>query len=335
MIRVAINGFGRVGRAFFRLSINDPEIQVIAINDCVEIKELAYLLKYDSIHGKFCYEVDIADDNLLVDDRQIKVFRGNSLKAFPWRSLGVDVVVEATGVMRTSSLSRRHLLAGAKKVLITAIPIKKLLGNIPIFLYGVNEKKYRGEKVISAASCSANCAAPVLKVLNDELSVQGGILTAVHAYTRDQSILDAPHYSDLRRGRAAALNIVPSRSEAARVVSELVPGLKGKLMGSTIRVPVADGSLMNIICKVKKAVDVREVNEIIKKSAEAENIRIIEYSTEPLVSRDIVNNTHSAIFDSLLTCVMPPSFIKLTIWFDHEWGYASRLIDIVKHICTN
>ena len=332
IIRVAINGFGRVGRAFFRLSINDPDIQVIAINDCVAIEELAYLLKYDSVHGKFCYQAGIADGHLLVGNRQIKVFNNNCLKTLPWKKLDVDVVVEATGTMKTFSRARTHLSAKAKKVLITAIPKKERSGNIPMFLYGVNETNYCGEKIISAASCSANCAAPVLKVLNDALSIQYGDLTAVHAYTKDQKILDAAHQNDLRRGRAAALNIVPSKSGAARVVSGLVPDLKGKLMGSTIRVPTADGSLMNIICKVEKTVEAKEVNEIIKNSAETENRRIIEYSTEPLVSRDIVNNTNSAIFDSLSTCVMQPSFLRVFVWYDHEWGYAARLIDIVKHI---
>lgn len=333
MIRVAINGFGRVGRAFFRLSANDPEIQVIAINDRVGIKELAYLLKYDSVHGNFSCEVEFSGDNLSVDNKQIKVLRNDGLKGLPWKKLDIDVVIEATGNVRTLSLAKKHISAGAEKVLITATSIKEMFGSIPMFLYGVNENTYQGEKVISAASCSANCAAPVLKVLNEALSVQYGTMTAIHAYTMDQRLLDSAHEGDLRRGRAAALNIVPSASNAAKVVSELVPGLKGKLMGSTIRVPTADGSLMDIICKVEKSAEAGEVNEIIKKSAETEYRGIIEYSADPLVSRDIVNNTNSAILDSLSTRVMSPSFLKVAVWFDHEWGYAARLIDIAKYIC--
>ena len=332
VIRVAINGFGRVGRVFFRLSVHDPEIEVVAINDCVGIGELLYLLKYDSVHGRFEGEAKIDGQELVVNDRHIKVFKNNSLKSLPWKRLDVDVVIEATGVMRTLSLARRHLSAKAKKVVITANPRKQLLGSIPMFLFGVNEQEYGGEKVVSAGSCSANCAAPVLKVLHDALSVQCATLTAVHAYTMNQRILDSAHSRDVRRGRAAALNIVPSASDAAQIVSELVPGLVGKLMGSTIRVPTPDGSLMEIVCKVEKSVGAKEVNEILKTAAKSEYRGIIEYSTDPLVSRDIVNNPHSAIVDSLMTRVLPPSFIKLSLWFDHEWGYAARLIDMVKHV---
>ncbi len=332
MIRVAINGLGRIGRAFFRLSVSDPEIQVIAVNDRVGIKELAYLLKYDSIHGRFSNSVETTGDGLIVDDKPIRVLRNDHIKGLPWKKLDIDFVIEATGRVRTLPLARQHIKAGAKKVLITAIPKKESSRSIPMFIYGVNEKTYSGEPVISGSSCSAVCAAPVLRVLNAELAVRYGTLTAVHAYTMNQRLLDSAHSSDLRRGRAAALNIVPSASEAASVVSELVPGLEGKLMGSTIRVPTADGSLMDILCKVEKSVDASEVNEILRESAENESRSTVEYTTEPLVSRDIVNNCNSAIIDSLSTYVMQSSCVRVAAWYDHEWGYAARLMDIVKYI---
>ncbi len=332
MIRVAINGFGRVGRAFFRLSAHDPDIEVVAVHDRFEAEELAYLLKYDSVHGKFPGEVDCADDALVVGGKTVQVCKSKRFRRLPWNKMKVDVVVEATGGVRTVRSARRHLSAGAKKVLITRIPKKETRGTIPMFLFGVNEEHYHGERIVSGASCSANCAAPILKVLHEALSVRYGTMTAVHAYTMDQRILDSGHKGDLRRGRAAALNIVPSASKAARVVSQLVPGLDGKLMGSTIRVPTADGSLMNIVCRVEKPVNIAEVNEILKHAAETGYYGILEYSAEPLVSRDTVNNPHSAIIDSLSTRILPPSFLRVVAWYDHEWGYAARLVDLVKHM---
>ena len=334
MIKVAINGFGRIGRAFFRQVIDSTAIEVAAINDRADVNGLTYLLQYDSIHGKLAKRIEVTEGAIAIDGRQTVALCQTRKKGLPWKKLGIDVVLEATGGARTLSGAKKHLSSGAAKVLVTANPKKELIGSMPRYIWGVNDGIYQGEKVVSASSCSAVCAAPVVKLVHDAFNIEYATLTAVHAYTKDQRLLDSVHPADLRRGRAAALNIVPSDSDAASVISELIPGLEDKLMGSTIRIPVADGSLIELICKVRQPVTVETVNRLLRESADGDNRHILNYSDEPLVSRDIVGDPHAAIIDSLSTRVVRPSLVRIVHWYDHEWGYAARLIDTVKLMCS-
>lgn len=332
MIRVAINGLGRVGRAIVRLAADDPDLQIVAVNDLVRGDNLAYLLKFDSVHGRCEHEVECRGDRITIGDREIRVLNIKNQWLLPWRSLKVDVVIDATGRSRTRRKLIRHRLAGAKKVVITANPEERDRARIPVVIFGINEGSYDGEAIVSASSCSANCAGPIVRVLHESFTLESCFLTAVHAYTRDQELLDGSHRRDRRRGRAAPRNIVPSASDAAYVISESVPGLKGCLSGMTMRVPVPDGSLMNIVCRTERPVHTEAVNGLVKAMAEGEMSRILAYSEEPLVSKDVVNDTHSAIFDSLLTRVISPSEVRVVCWQDHEWGYAARVLDLVKLI---
>ena len=315
-----------------RLATEDKDLRVVAVNDLVSVENLGMLLSFDSIHGKFNHHVETHGTKLVIDGRETKVFSRRNPVMLPWRRLKVDAVIEATGRFRSARTAGLHRLAGAKKVVITANPFNRPNKKIPIIIYGVNEGSYTGESVISASSCSANCAGPIVKVLHDNYGIQSGFLTAIHAYTRDQAILDAGHPRDFRRGRAAACNIVPSKSDAASIISECVPGIEGKIDGMTIRVPVPDGSLMNIICKVEKPASKEAINALVKEKVVTELTNILAFSEEPLVSKDVVNDTHSAVFDSFLTLTMFDSEVQVFCWFDHEWGYAARVLDLVKLI---
>ncbi len=332
MVRVAINGFGRVGRAYFRLAHGNPSIKIVAINDLASIENLAYLLKYDSVHGRFGADITTTTNSILVNGHSTHVYNGiPSLRA--WKKLNIDLVIEATGSIRSyNKASFLHLWRGAKKVLITANPRNAGNKTIPAYVYGVNDQEYLGERIISAASCSTNCAAPVLRCLLDRFDIKSVNLTAIHAYTKNQTLLDSGHKTDMRRGRAAALNIVPSASDAAEKVAHIIPVLRDRIMGSTVRVPVADGSLMVMAVKINSKTTVQEVNELLRYAATDTYKGIIEYSTSMLVSRDTVNNTSSAIIDSLATGVLSSSLINILAWYDHEWGYAARLIDLTNGI---
>ncbi|NPA13443.1 MAG: type I glyceraldehyde-3-phosphate dehydrogenase [Aquificae bacterium] len=325
-MKVAINGFGRIGRNFFRACADNPDIQIVGINDLTDAYTLAHLLKYDSVHGRFNKPVEAKEDAIVVDGKEIKITAIKDPAQLPWKDLEVDIVIEATGVFRDREGAGKHLQAGAKKVIISAP------GKNPDFtvVLGVNEDKYdpANHHIVSNASCTTNCLAPVAKILNDEFGIVKGYMITVHAYTNDQRILDLPH-KDLRRARAAAVNIIPTTTGAAKAVGEVLPELKGKLDGTARRVPVADGSLIDLTVVVERETTEEEVNRKVKEYAEGQMKGILEYTEDPIVSQDIVGNPHSSIFDALSTKVMGGNLIHIASWYDNEWGYSNRLKDLV------
>jgi len=335
-IKVAINGFGRIGRMVLKAGLKDPKIEFVAINDLTDNKTLAHLFKYDTVHGIFPGEVKATENELIINGKKIKAFAEKEPEKLPWKKLKIDVVVESTGFFRTNVLANKHIKAGAKKVVVSA-PCKcetnkKGVCEIPLktLVKGVNEHEYKGEKIISNASCTTNCLAPMVKVLNDNFKVKKGFMTTIHAYTADQRIVDGPHKKDLRRARAAASNIVPTTTGAAKAVTEVIPELAGKLDGMAIRVPVPDGSVTDFVCEVEKETSIEEINKLFKSVSKNELKKVIEYTEEPIVSSDIVGNPHSIIFDALSTKVIDKKLIKILGWYDNEWGYSSRMIDIIK-----
>lgn len=336
VINVAINGFGRIGRMVFRAGYKDPKINIVAVNDLTDNKTLAHLLKYDSIHGVMDEEISFTDSMLVVGKKKIKVFAEKDPAKLPWKEYKVDVVVESTGKFTDPSKAAAHITAGAKKVIISA-PCKCEENVCPIdtatIIYGVNEKTYDKKKhhFISNASCTTNCVAPVLKVVMDGFGIKRCFFTTVHAYTADQNIVDGPH-RDLRRARAAALNIVPTSSGADIATIEAIPQLRGKVRGFALRVPVADGSITDFTIETEKDVTPEVVNKLFEKEAQGKYKGIIEYTEGDLVSSDIIHNPHSAIFDSKLTNVVDRRVLKIVAWYDNEWGYSSRMVDLIKYI---
>ena len=335
-IKVAINGFGRIGRMVFLAGLDDPEIEFVAVNDLTDPKELAYLLKHDSIQGHFQGTAEARENAIVVNGREIKVFAEKDPENLPWGELGVDAVVESTGFFRTNVLANKHIIAGAKKVLVSA-PCKceandKGVCEIPVktIVKGVNEHEYKGENIVSNASCTTNCLAPMVKVIHDNFKIKKGFLTTIHAYTADQRLVDAPHHKDPRRGRSAAINIVPTSTGAAKAVTEVIPELAGKMDGIAVRVPVATGSLTDFVCEVQKKATIEEVNKLFKNVSQHHLKGVLEYTEEPIVSSDIIHNPHSCIFDSKLTNVIDGKLIKILGWYDNEWGYSCRMIDVVK-----
>lgn len=326
-IRVAINGFGRIGRLSFRRLLEKEAIEVVAINDLTDNATLAHLLRYDSVHGRFSGEVQSDESSLTVNGQRIAAFAERDPKKLPWALLNVDVVLESTGRFVDEAGAGQHLEAGCKKVVISA-PAK---GNIPTIVLGVNDDTLTGqETIVSNASCTTNCLAPMAKVLNDEFGIEKGYMTTIHAYTADQNLQDAPH-SDLRRARAAALSIVPTSTGAAKAVGLVLPQLKGKLDGNAMRVPTPDGSLTDLTVVLKREVSAEEINSAMKKASETSLQGYLEYCTDPIVSIDIVGNPHSCIFDSRLTTVNG-TLAKVVGWYDNEYGYSSRVADLMTRL---
>ncbi|MCD6092692.1 MAG: type I glyceraldehyde-3-phosphate dehydrogenase [Candidatus Aenigmarchaeota archaeon] len=326
-MRIAINGFGRIGRSVFKLALEN-KIDVVAINDLTSPDLLAHLLKWDSVYGKYEKKIKAKKNSLTVGDEEIIIFSEKDPSRLPWKKLDIDTVVESTGFFRDREGASKHLRAGAKKVLISA-PAKD--PDITVVM-GVNEDKLRkNHNIISNASCTTNCLAPVVKILNDAFKIRSGFMTTVHAYTNDQRVLDSPH-KDFRRARACAVSIIPTTTGAAKSVVDVIPELKNRLDGLAMRVPVADGSVVDLAVNVKMPVTVEKVNGIFKKYAKGKMKGILEYTEEPLVSRDIIGNTHSAIIDGLSTRVVEKDFIKVLAWYDNEYGYSNRMIDILKII---
>lgn len=329
MINVAINGFGRIGRQILQAGINDSKIRWVAINDITDTETLAYLLKYDSVHGISNYEIKAKPNALIINGKEIRVISERDPEKLPWKDLKIDLVVECTGLFTDRDSAAKHLKAGAKKVLISA-PGK----NVDVSLVvGVNDKKYVKSKhnIVSNCSCTTNCLAPMVKVLNDTFKVEKGFLVTTHAYTADQRLVDAPD-KDLRRGRAAAINLVPTTTGAAKSVAETIPELKGKLDGFAIRAPVPDGSIATFTCTIRKKTTVEEINALFKKSCAKEMKGIIQYNEEAIVSSDIIHNKHSCIFDSAFTNVIEGNFVSVTGWYDNEWGYSCRMVDVIKKL---
>ncbi len=327
MIKVAINGFGRIGRGVLKAGLNDKNIDFVAVNDLTDTKTLAYLLKYDSVYGKFNKKVSATNSYITIDGKKIKVFAEKDPTQLPWGKLKIDVVVESTGIFRTKEKAEMHLKAGAKKVLISA-PAKGE-SFVRTIVPGVNDKELKKtDKIVSNASCTTNCLAPIVKVLNDKFGIEKGLMTTVHAYTADQRLVDAPH-KDLRRGRAAGINIVPTTTGAAKAIGLVLPELYGKLDGIAIRVPVVDASVVDLTVDLKKKATAEQINKAFKEASAKELKGILEYSEEALVSSDIVGNNHAAIFDASFTRVIDNK-AKVLAWYDNEHGYCCQMIRCIK-----
>ncbi len=328
-VTIGIHGFGRIGRLVFRASLKNPEVEVLAVNDLTDARTLAHLLKYDSVHGILSEEVTWGDDYIEVGGRKVKVLSIKNPAELPWKELGVEVAIESTGIFRKREDAAKHLEAGAKKVIITA-PAK---GPDLTVVLGVNEDMYdpSAHNIISNASCTTNCLAPLVKVLMDNFGIERGFMTTVHAYTNDQRILDLTH-KDLRRARAAAMSIIPTTTGAARAIGEVIPEMRGKLDGMAMRVPVFDGSVVDLVCTLGKEVTVDEVNAAFKEAADKGRMKgILQYVEDPIVSIDVIGNPYSSIFDSLST-MANGNMVKVVSWYDNEWGYSNRVVDLVKFI---
>lgn len=329
-VKIGINGFGRIGRNVYRAALNNPEVEVVAVNDLTDANMLAHLLQYDSVHGKLDQKVEVdGDDNLLVDGHKVKVLAERDPANLPWGELGVEIVIESTGIFTKGEAAAKHLEGGAKKVIISA-PAN---GEDLTVVMGVNEDKYdpASHNVISNASCTTNCLAPYAKVLNDKFGIKRGMMTTVHSYTNDQQILDLPH-KDYRRARAAAENIIPTSTGAAKAVSLVLPELEGKLNGMAMRVPTPNVSLVDLVVELGQNVTADEINSALKEAAEGDLKGILAYSDEPLVSTDYNGNTNSSIVDGLSTMVLEDNMVKVLSWYDNETGYSNRCVDLAAYM---
>ena len=336
-IRVGINGFGRIGRLFLRAAkTSGKDFNFTAINDLAEVGQLAFLLRYDSIHGPYPGKIDVDGEDLIVDGDRIRVHRVSDKREgdpfpFPWKDVGADVVVEATGIFRRIAELERHLAAGARKVILT-VPCKDPLEATVVL--GVNDAILKPHhRIVSNSSCTTNCAAPVAKVLQDLYGIREGFLTTVHAYTNDQRLFDYPH-KDMRRGRMAALNIVPTSTGAAKALGLVIPALKGKLEGLAFRVPVASGSVVDLTVITERKPSVEEIHAAMRKAADGPMKGILQFTQDPIVSADVIGNPHSSIYDSLLTQVPQADMVKVIAWYDNEWGYAMRVAELVEKVAS-
>ena len=326
-MKVAINGFGRIGRSVFRILNQKRDIDIVAINDIFDKEALAYLLKYDTVMGRFSESVELNGDILKTESQKVKLIAERDPASLPWSEMGVDVVIESTGIFRQKSQLSMHLSAGAKRVILT-VPAKDDIDYTVVL--GVNDEGLKPEhKIVSNASCTTNCLAPMAKVLDSEFGIELGVINTIHAYTNDQRLADVPH-SDWRRSRAAAENVIPTTTGAARAVGKVLPELNGKLDGIAMRVPVPDGSVVDFNVRLKRDVKVEEINDAIYESSKKDSLKkVLQYSTLPVVSTDIIGNPHSSIFDAPFTRVIEGNFIKTLNWYDNEWGYSNRVADLI------
>jgi len=330
-VRVGINGFGRIGRAVFRILSARDDIEITAINDLFENEQLAYLLEYDTVMGRFKRKIRVDGDTIHVDGRKVAMTAHRDPAEIPWGKLGVDFVVEATGVFRNRAPLEKHLQAGAKKVVL-CVPAKDEID--ATIVIGVNDEELKPEhRIVSNASCTTNCLAPIAKILDQNFAIEGGFVTTIHAYTNDQRLADVPH-KDLRRSRAAAENIIPTTTGAARAVGKVMPHLKGKLDGMAMRVPVPDGSIVDLVCRLGRNASREEINAAVRAAADGPMKAIVEYSEAPLVSSDIIGNPHSSIFDALSTKSQADGFVRVVSWYDNEWGYSNRVVDMIDRLAA-
>ncbi|MCK4304426.1 MAG: type I glyceraldehyde-3-phosphate dehydrogenase [Candidatus Eisenbacteria sp.] len=328
-MRIAINGFGRIGRTVLRILSDRKDIDVVAINDISDNKGLMYLFKYDTVMGIFKGEIGLEDGIFKVNHHNIKMTAIREIEQLPWKELKVDLVVEATGVFRKRAMIAKHLEAGAKKVILTVPSQDEIDATVVL---GVNDEVLKAEHhIVSNASCTTNCLAPLAKVLDENFGIVKGVMTTIHAYTNDQRLADVPH-KDLRRSRAAAENIIPTTTGAARAVGKVLPNLKGKLDGMAMRVPVPDGSTVDLVTEMDKEVSVEAVNSLVRQASEGPLKDILEYCEEPIVSSDVIGNAHSSIFDALSTQVLGGKLLKTISWYDNEWGYSSRVVDLMGRL---
>ena len=326
-MKIAINGFGRIGRSVFRILNSKPNVDVVAINDIFDKGALAYILKYDTVMGRFPETVSLEGDILKTESQSVKLVAEREPASLPWKEMGVDIVIESTGIFRTKAQLENHLTAGAKRVVLT-VPAKDEIDYTVVL--GVNDDGLKPEhRIVSNASCTTNCLAPMAKVLNDSFGIELGVINTIHAYTNDQRLADVPH-SDWRRSRAAAENVIPTTTGAAKAVGKVLPELDGKLDGIAMRVPVPDGSVVDFNILLEKEVTVDEVNEAVREAATTGPLKnVLEYSTLPVVSTDIIGNPHSSIFDAPFTRVVDGNFVKTLNWYDNEWGYSNRVADLL------
>ena len=325
-IQVGINGFGRIGRSVFRIISDRDDMEVVAINDLFDNEQLAYLLKYDTVMGIFDKEVTAESDALTVDNQRVAMTEHRDPAQIPWKDLGAQFVIESTGVFRTREPLEKHMAAGAEKVILT-VPAKEEID--ATIVIGVNDKELKPEHhIVSNASCTTNCLAPIAKILDDEFGIEEGFITTVHAYTNDQRLADVPH-KDFRRSRAAGENIIPTTTGAAKAVGKVLPQLKGKLDGLAMRVPVPDGSIVDLVFRMGKKASRDDINAAIREAAAGPMKRVVEYSEAPLVSSDIIGNTHSSIFDALSTNSQQDGYARIVSWYDNEWGYSNRVVDLI------
>ncbi len=326
-IKIAINGFGRIGRTIFRLLADAEDIEIAAINDVAPNNALAYLLKYDTVMGRFRGKIEVQADRLIAGRQKVRMTEVKDPVELPWREIGAQYVIESTGKFRDRASLEKHLAAGARAVILT-VPAKDEID--ATIVVGVNDDTLKPEhRIVSNASCTTNCLAPVAKVLHETFGIEKGFMTTVHAYTNDQRLADVPH-SDFRRSRAAAENIIPTTTGAARAVGKVLPALKGKLDGMAMRVPVPDGSIVDLVSVMSRSVTVEGVNEAIRNAASGPMRSIIEYADEPIVSSDVIGNSHSAIFDAAMTRVVGDRYLKTLTWYDNEWGYSCRVVDLLR-----
>ncbi len=330
-LRIGINGFGRIGRSVFRILDERRDVEVVCINDLFENEHLAYLLQYDTVMGPFGKKVSSDEDFLYVEDRKIRMTAEKDPSRIPWGELGAEIVVESTGVFRSREKLERHLAGGAKKVALT-VPAKDEID--AMIVIGVNDEKLKAEhRIVSNASCTTNCLAPVVKILHQRFGVETGFVSTVHAYTNDQRLADVPH-KDLRRSRAAAANVIPTSTGAARAVGKVLPELKGRLDGIALRVPVPDGSIVDFTCRLREKPRRDDVNAAVREAAAGPLAKIVEYSEVPLVSTDIIGNPHSSIFDALSTQAEGDGYARVVAWYDNEWGYSQRVVDLLDRMAA-
>lgn len=325
---VSINGFGRIGRIVLRIALSRKDLKVVAINDpFISVDYAAYMFKYDSTHGKYDGEVSYEGNSLIISGQKIAVYQERDPAQLPWGKLGVDVAIDSTGVFKELDSAQKHIDAGAKKVVITAPS-----GTAPMFVMGVNEKEYKGEKIVSNASCTTNCLAPLAKVINDEFGIEEGLMTTVHSLTATQKTVDGPSQKDWRGGRTASGNIIPSSTGAAKAVGKVLPVLQGKLTGMAFRVPTVDVSVVDLTVKLNKATTYDEIKAAVKKAAEGPMKGVLGYTDEDVVSTDFLGDSHSSIFDAAAGIQLSPKFVKLVSWYDNEYGYSTRVVDLVEHV---
>jgi glyceraldehyde 3-phosphate dehydrogenase len=330
-VKIGINGFGRIGRSVFRVLSGRDDIEVVAINDLFENEQLVYLLKYDSVMGVFDKEVSADDDTMTVDGHRIAMTAEKDPAKIPWGKFGVDIVIESTGVFTSKEQLQKHLAGGAKKVILT-VPAKDEID--ATIVMGVNDDKLKAEdRLVSNASCTTNCLAPIAKILDEKFGLEEGFMTTVHAYTNDQRLADVPH-KDFRRSRAATQNIIPTTTGAARTVGKVLPQLKGKLDGMAMRVPVPDGSIVDLVARLRERPDTAAVNAAVREAAEGGLKAVVEYSEVPLVSTDIIGNPHSSVFDALSTRAEGDGYVKVVAWYDNEWGYSNRVVDLIGRMAA-
>ncbi len=329
-LKLGINGFGRIGRLVFRVAVDNPEIEVMGINDpFIDLDYMTYMLRYDTVHGKFCGEIGTKDGKLVVNGRQISVYAEKDPAAIPWKACGAEYIVESTGVFTSADKAGAHLAAGAKKVIISA-PVKD---NTPMFVMGVNNDKYTKDmNIVSNASCTTNCLAPLAKVINDNFGIVEGLMTTVHSTTNTQKTVDAPSNKDWRGGRAASVNIIPSSTGAAKAVGVVIPELKGKLTGMAFRVPTIDVSVVDLTCRLAKPATYDEIKAVVKKASENELCGILGYTEEDVVSSDFIHDPRASIFDANAGISLNETFVKLVAWYDNEWGYSNKVVDLVLYM---